>query len=81
MTRSRRAGSRSSRPASRWSTKTLAGKDWVVGDFSLADAALVYPCLWAAARRKIPLPANLQAHCQPMMSRPAVIRALKDEGL
>lgn len=61
--------------------KTLAGKDWVVGEFSLADATLFYPSFWAAARLNIPLPANLRAHYERMTARPAVARALKDEGL
>ena len=59
----------------------LAGKEWVVGPFSLADAALFYPCFWAAARLDIPLPPNVRAHYQRMAARPAVGRALKNEGL
>ncbi len=61
--------------------KGLAGKDWVVGDFSLADPALFYVCYWAAARLAIALPANLSKHYQRMTARPAVKKALKDEGL
>ena len=61
--------------------KGLAGKDWVVGDFSLADPALFYVCYWAAARLAIALPANLRKHYQRMTARPAVKKALKDEGL
>jgi glutathione S-transferase len=59
----------------------LAGRNWVIGEFSLADAALFYPSFWAAARLRIPLPANLEAHYLRMMARPAVAKALKDEGL
>src|SRR5208283_1810337 len=61
--------------------KGLAGKDWVVGDFSLADPALFYVSYWAAARLAIGLPAGLSGHYERMMARPAVKRALKDEGL
>jgi len=61
--------------------KGLAGSDWAVGEFSLADAAVFYPSFWAAARLRIPLPANLEAHYRRMMARPAVAKALKDEGL
>ncbi len=61
--------------------KDLEGKDWIVGDFSLADAALFYPSFWAAARLKLPLSANLQGHYQRMMSRPSVRKALADQGL
>lgn len=61
--------------------KGLAGKDWAVGDFSLADAAVFYPCYWAVVRFKMSLPAHLDAHYHRMMERPAVLRALKDEGL
>lgn len=59
----------------------LAGKEWAVGAFSLADAAIFYPSFWAAARLNIPLPANLEAHYRRMRARPAVIKALKDEDL
>ncbi len=61
--------------------KTLAGKDWIVGDFSLADPALFFVAYWSAARLKIPLPPNVRGHFERMMDRPSVHRALKDEGL
>ena len=61
--------------------KSLAGRDWVVGDFSLADPALFYVSYWAAARLALGLPANLRKHYERMMARPAVRKALKDEGL
>lgn len=59
----------------------LAGKDYVVGQFSIADAALFYVEFWAAARLKMELPANLAAHYQRMLARPAVQRVLQQEGL
>ena len=61
--------------------KNLAGKDWIVGDFSLADPALFYVSWWAAARLKSGLPANVQKHFERMMDRPSVKRALEDEDL
>ncbi len=61
--------------------KSLAGKDWVVGDFSLADPALFYVCYWAAARLAMGMPAGVRKHYERMMARPAVEKALKDEGL
>ncbi len=61
--------------------KSLAGKDWVVGDFSTADPALFYVCYWAAARLAMGMPAGVRKHYERMMARPAVEKALKDEGL
>ena len=61
--------------------KDLAGKDWIVGDFSLADPALFYVSWWAAARLKTGLPANVQKHFERMMARPSVKKVLEDEGL
>ena len=61
--------------------QTLAGKNWLAGDFSLADPALFYVTYWAAARLKIPLPPNVRGHFERMMDRPSVQKALKDEGL
>ncbi|MGH7188291.1 MAG: glutathione S-transferase family protein [Acetobacteraceae bacterium] len=61
--------------------QALAGKEYVVGPFSIADAALFYVEHWAANVMKIPLPANCAAHFTRMKSRPAVARALKQEGL
>ena len=61
--------------------KALADKDFVVGDFSLADPTLFYPCYWAVERLNIGLPANLRRHYQHMTARPAVRNALEDEAL
>ena len=59
----------------------LSGKDYVVGQFSIADAALFYVEFWAAARLKMDLPSNVAAHYQRMAARPAVQRTLQQEGL
>lgn len=58
----------------------LAGKDYVVGAFSIADAALFYVEFWAAARMGMTLPANCAAHFARMKARPAVAAVLKQEG-
>ena len=61
--------------------KALAGKDYLVGAFSIADAALFYVEFWGAARLKMDLPANCAAHHQRMLARPAVQRMMQQEGL
>ena len=61
--------------------KALAGKDYIVGPFSIADAALFYIEFWGAARLKMALPANCNAHYQRMLARPAVKRMMEQEGL
>ena len=60
--------------------KVLDGKDYVVGKFSIADAALFYVEFWAT-RANVPLPANCAAHLARMKARPAVAAVLKQEGL
>jgi len=57
----------------------LAGKDYVVGSFSIADAALFYVEFWAD-KIKLALPPNCQAHYQRMLQRPAVRQVLLEEG-
>ena len=61
--------------------KALEGKDFVVGPFSIADSALFYVEFWGAKRMNMKLPANCEAHLNRMMTRPAVQRVLKQEGL
>ena len=60
--------------------KALAGKDYAVGKFSIADAALFYVEFWSK-RVGLPLPANCAAHLDRMLGRPAVQRVLQQEGL
>lgn len=57
----------------------LAGKEYAVGGFSIADAALFYVEFWAG-RMQVPLPANLAAHFERVTDRPAVRRVLQAEG-
>lgn len=61
--------------------QALAGKDYIVGAFSIADAALFYVEFWGAARLKMELPANCAAHFKRMLARPAVQRMMQQEGL
>ncbi|MBX9942726.1 MAG: glutathione S-transferase family protein [Reyranella sp.] len=61
--------------------KALEGKDYVAGKFSVADAALFYVEFWAAGRMKMPLPKNVAAHYERMKARPAVKRAMEQEGI
>jgi glutathione S-transferase len=61
--------------------KALAGKEYIVGPFSIADAALFYTEFWAAARAGITLPANCAAHYTRMKARPAVAQAMAQEGI
>ena len=60
---------------------TLAGKDYAVGAFSIADAALFYFEFWLARRLNWALPANCAAHFARLEARPAARRALEAEGL
>jgi glutathione S-transferase len=57
----------------------LADKEYVVGRFSIADAALFYVEFWAD-KIKLALPPNCLAHYQRMLQRPAVRRVLMEEG-
>lgn len=60
--------------------KALAGKDYAVGKFSIADSAIFYVEFWSK-RVNMSLPANCAAHLERMMARPSVQKVLKDEGL
>jgi glutathione S-transferase len=61
--------------------KTLGGKDYLVGAFSIADTALFYTEFWGAKRMGMKLPANCEAHLNRMLARPAVQRVMQQEGL
>lgn len=60
--------------------KALAGKEYAVGPFSIADSAIFYVEFWSK-RVGIPLPPNCAAHLERMLARPAVKRVLEQEGL
>ena len=59
--------------------EVLAGKEYVVGNFSIADAALFYVEFWAD-KIKVDLPPNCQAHYRRMLQRPVVRQVLLEEG-
>ena len=59
--------------------EVLAGREYVVGNFSIADAALFYVEFWAD-KIKLDLPQNCLAHYQRMLQRPVVRRVLMEEG-
>ncbi len=59
--------------------RELAGRDYVVDHFTIADAALFYVEFWAE-RIGIPLPENCAAHYRKMLTRPAVRQVLAEEG-
>lgn len=61
--------------------KALDGKQYLAGQFSIADAALFYVEFWAAKRMGMQLPKNCAAHFERMTARPAVQRALQQENL
>jgi glutathione S-transferase len=65
-----------------WFDSVLAGKDYLGGkSLSIADAALFYLEFWVAERLKQKLPTHVGAHYARMRARPAVAKALSDEGL
>jgi glutathione S-transferase len=57
----------------------LAGRDYVVEQFGIADAALFYVEFWANYL-KMSLPENCEAHYQRLLKRPAVRQVLMEEG-
>lgn len=59
--------------------RQLAGRQYAVDHFSIADAALFYVEFWAD-RIGVPLPENCQAHYRLMLTRPAVRQVLAEEG-
>lgn len=61
-------------------SEMLGDKDWLCSAFTIADAALFFLTVWAH-RHTIVLPANIAAHHDRMLARPAVQRAMQREGL
>lgn len=59
----------------------LAGRDWIAGRYSVADAALFFVEFWATKRLGFTLPPHIAAHFARMKARPAVQRTLEQEGL
>jgi len=58
----------------------LGEKPYLLGDFSIADAAL-FIIEWWSRRAEIELPDRTSAHLNRMLARPAVKRMLETEGL
>lgn len=58
---------------------TMGDKSYLLGSFSIADAALFYIEFWAD-KLEIGLPPNCLRHYQTMLSRPTVKRVLMEEG-
>jgi len=59
----------------------LGGKDYILGEFSIVEAALFFLENWARNRARIPLPPAFEAHPDRLLARPAAQRALAAEGL
>ncbi len=58
---------------------SLGEQDYLLGDFSIADAGLFFLEWWGRTRAKLSLPANLDAHYERMLTRPAVQRMMARE--
>ncbi len=59
----------------------LGERDYLLGTFSIADAALFYVSFWGEGRKTLELPPRIAAHYARMLERPAVRRAMIAEGL
>jgi glutathione S-transferase len=59
----------------------LGRKDYILGEFSIVEAALFFLENWARNRARIPLPVAFEAHLDRLLARPAAQRALAAEGL
>jgi glutathione S-transferase len=59
--------------------KILCDKEYIAGEFSIADAALFYVEFWAD-KSDINLPPNCLTHYRRMLKRPAVYGVLREEG-
>ncbi|MDE2240477.1 MAG: glutathione S-transferase, partial [Rhodospirillales bacterium] len=56
--------------------QTLGAKAYLLGDYSITDAALFFLEYWAVNRAKLAIPQTLSDHLERMLSRPAVQRTL-----
>ena len=59
----------------------LEGKDYLMGDFSIADTALYYNEFWAVDVGGWDLPPNVKAHYERMKQRPSVKANRELEGV
>ena len=61
--------------------QALGEKPYLLGDYSIVDAALFFLEHWAVTRAALPVPEVIGAHLERMRARPAVRRALVSENL
>ena len=61
--------------------KGLADKDFIVGDFSIADPALFYVTWWAVVRLKLGLPANVQKTLRTHDGSPCGAQSAEGRGV
>lgn len=59
----------------------LEGKDFLMGEFSIADTPLYYTEYWAADIGGWKLPPNVEAHFERMKTRPSVQASRELEGV
>jgi len=59
----------------------LTDKDYLMGNFSVADAALYYNEFWAVDVAGWYLPKNVQDHYERMKTRPSVQASREIEGV
>ena len=62
-------------------SQTLGKKDWMAGDYSIADASLFFIEYWVKEKILWSMPENIEAHYRRMLARPDVRKALAREGL
>ena len=60
--------------------KALESKEYAIGKFSIADAAIFY-VEFRSKRVGMTLPSNCAAHLDRMLARPSVQRVMQQEGL
>jgi len=59
----------------------LGDQDYILGQFSIVEAALFFLEFWARTRAQIAMPPAFEAHLDRLLARPAAQRVLKSEGL
>ena len=59
----------------------LADREWLLGSYSVADAALFFLAFWGRERFALDMPAPIVAHYDRMRARPAVQAVLRAEAL
>jgi glutathione S-transferase len=59
----------------------LGDQDHMQGRFGIVDCVMFFLEYWARHRCEVPMPANLEAHLDRLMARPATGRVLAAEGL